>query len=71
MIIFPSQVMLVFNLRQNHLMFLFLFLFFCRYFKEDKTVWDFPWELREGGETVRISNLAVTHGCLTTKLGKS
>lgn len=45
---------------------MFLFLFLCRNLKEDKTVWDFPWELREGGEAVKISNLAVTHGCLSS-----
>ncbi|KAF3842367.1 hypothetical protein F7725_024318 [Dissostichus mawsoni] len=32
------------------------------YLKEDETVWDFPRELREGGETVKMS--AVTHGGL-------
>lgn len=35
----------------------------CRNLKEDKTVWDLPGELREGGETVELPN----HGC-TIKL---
>lgn len=45
---------------------MFIFLFLHRYIKADKTVWDFPGELREGGETVKLSNLAVTHGCLSS-----
>lgn len=36
------------------------FLFLHRNLEEDKTVWDFPWELCEGGETVKIFNPAVT-----------